>query len=674
MPEGLAHLGLTIFVGGRGRERFRRAGDLARRAEAAGFGAVWTGELYSRSATIPMATLGLATERVTVGSNIAYGVGRAPLVWAVEARDLDELTEGRLVLGLGNGTSGMMENWLSTDGASPATRMEELVTVLRALWRLHEGPVHHDGRFYRVHIAPPATVVPPYREHLPIWTAGVGPAMVRVAGRVADGLVAHPMTTPEYLDEAIRPELERGAEQADRSLEGFVVKGMRMCAVDDDVEAARWRIAVAISQYAASRVYDRLFALHGWEAAQERIRAAARDGDPRRMAAEVPDEAVDAIGIACRPDEFPERVLRARGAVRAPRPLRTAVGPGRRRPRARDGLHPRRRDPRSREDRAVSETWTTLRVDRPRDGVVVLTLDRPDRLNAMTATMFDELENAALTLDREEGLRVLVLTGAGRAFCAGYDLADAEALPSLGALGMLDLQERAARALAAVRGIRVPVIATIHGAAAGGGLALALAADIRLASPMAKFNAAFVKIGLSAGDLGTSWLLPRLIGPAAAAEFVYTGRLMEADEAERCGLVNRVVPAEELQQAALDMADQNLRQLTGRRQALEAGAAGQHGDHVLRGRPRAGEPRPGPPDPHRRHARGPGRASGRSPAEVLRALSGGQARWALLAAEAALLVSRASVQSSVVMEVSPAKVPGPASIWPPSMAIVCPVR
>lgn len=200
--------------------------------------------------------------------------------------------------------------------------------------------------------------------------------------------------------------------------------------------------------------------------------------------------------------------------------------------------------------------WTTLRLDRPREGVVVLTLDRPDRLNAMTATMFTELETAALTLDREEGLRVLVFTGGGRAFCAGYDLADAEALPSLGALSMLDLQERAARALAAVRGIRVPVIAAVNGAAAGGGMALALAADIRLASPTAKFNAAFVTIGLSAGDLGTSWLLPRLIGPAATAEFVYTGRLMEAPEAERRGLVNRIVPADELLDVALAMAEQ----------------------------------------------------------------------------------------------------------------------
>lgn len=300
--------GLTIFSGGRGAARFRRAAALARRAEDAGFGAVWTGELYSRSATIPMAALGAATERVAVGSNIAYGAGRSPLIWAAEARDLDELTEGRLVLGLGNGTPGMMENWLGVSGEAPAVRMEELVTVLRALWRLHEGPVHHEGRFYRVHLAPTAGTPAPYREHLPIWTAGVGPRMVRAAGRVADGLVVHPMMTPEYLDEVIRPELARGADEGGRSLDGFVIKGMRMCAVDDEEESVRRRIAFAIAQYAASRVYDQLFALHGWDAHQQRIRAAAKDGDPQRMAAEVPDAAIDAIGIAARPADLPDRL------------------------------------------------------------------------------------------------------------------------------------------------------------------------------------------------------------------------------------------------------------------------------------------------------------------------------------------------------------------------------
>jgi enoyl-CoA hydratase/carnithine racemase len=158
----------------------------------------------------------------------------------------------------------------------------------------------------------------------------------------------------------------------------------------------------------------------------------------------------------------------------------------------------------------------------------------------MTNTMFDELEDTALALNEEDDCRVAILTGAGKAFCAGYDLADADELPYLGALGMLDQQERGARALVAVRSMRVPVIAAVNGAAAGGGLALAMAADIRLAAPVAKFNAAFVRIGLSAGDLGTSWLLTRLIGPAATSEICFTGRLVDAEEALRLGIVNQV--------------------------------------------------------------------------------------------------------------------------------------
>lgn len=300
----MTSIGLTIFSGGRGKERFRRAADLARDAEQAGFDMVWTGELYNRSATVPLAVLATATERVRIGSNIAYGAGRSPMIWAAEARDLDELSEGRLVLGLGNGTKGMLENWLSVSGDAPAARMRELVEVLRKLWRLHEGPMHHDSRFYRVHLTPTAPTPPPFQTHLPIWIAGINPLMVRTAAAVADGLVCHPMTTSAYLAEVIRPELDREAG------DGFVVKGIRMCAIDTDEEAARRRIAFAIAQYAPSRVYDRIFALHGWTAHQERIRAAARARNAAAMTEAVPDEAIDLIGIACTPDRFAEHLAR----------------------------------------------------------------------------------------------------------------------------------------------------------------------------------------------------------------------------------------------------------------------------------------------------------------------------------------------------------------------------
>lgn len=206
--------------------------------------------------------------------------------------------------------------------------------------------------------------------------------------------------------------------------------------------------------------------------------------------------------------------------------------------------------------KSLARSYETLLLDEIEPGVVVVTLNRPGRSNAMTNQMFVELEHMALALDDEDALRVVILTGAGRSFCAGYDLADAEELAGLGALGMLDQQERAARSMLAVRSMRVPVIAAVNGAAAGGGLSLALAADLRIGSSHAKFNAAFVRIGLSAGDLGTSWLLSRLVGPAVTNEIAFTGRIVGAEEAERIGLVNSVSAPDQLMADAREIASQ----------------------------------------------------------------------------------------------------------------------
>lgn len=206
--------------------------------------------------------------------------------------------------------------------------------------------------------------------------------------------------------------------------------------------------------------------------------------------------------------------------------------------------------------KSLERDYSTLLLDEVKPGVVLVTLNRPDRYNAMTNTMFVELEQLAWDLDQDDHCRVVVLTGAGKAFCSGYDLADAEDLPNLGALGMLDQQERAARALTAIRSLRTPVIAAVNGPAAGGGLSLVLAADIRIAGPAAKFNAAFVRIGLSAGDLGTSWLLTRLIGPAKTSEICFTGRVVGAQEAADLGLVNSVSGDDDLLGDALGLAEQ----------------------------------------------------------------------------------------------------------------------
>lgn len=200
-------------------------------------------------------------------------------------------------------------------------------------------------------------------------------------------------------------------------------------------------------------------------------------------------------------------------------------------------------------------TYETLLVDQPRAGITVATLNRPDRLNALTFQMFDELTQLAAEIGTDDQVRVLVLTGAGRGFCAGLDLGDAATLPDMPTAKFLEGQERWSRAITAFRRLPKPVIAAVNGPAAGAGFSLALAADIRIAAPAARFNAAFIKIGLTGGDCGSSWMLPRIVGLGHAYEILLTGRLVEADEAARIGLVNRVVPAGDLVTAALEVAE-----------------------------------------------------------------------------------------------------------------------
>ncbi|MCE4267511.1 enoyl-CoA hydratase/isomerase family protein [Rhodococcus sp. MS16] len=203
----------------------------------------------------------------------------------------------------------------------------------------------------------------------------------------------------------------------------------------------------------------------------------------------------------------------------------------------------------------MSGNYKTLVVTRPRPGVVLATLSRPERMNAITFEMFDEFIALQNEVDADPAARVLVLTGAGRGFCAGLDLDEAATLPDMPAADMLAGQEHWAASISGFRTMNTPVIAAVNGAAAGAGMGLALAADIRVASDSVKFNAAFVKIGLSGGDVGTSWALPRIVGLSRSSEILLTGRFVDAAESERIGLVSRVVPIDQLLEAAYEIAD-----------------------------------------------------------------------------------------------------------------------
>lgn len=201
---------------------------------------------------------------------------------------------------------------------------------------------------------------------------------------------------------------------------------------------------------------------------------------------------------------------------------------------------------------------STLVVDHAREGVTVITLNRPDRLNAMNAELIGDLHDALSDLGSDTSCRVVVLTGAGRGFCAGIDLAGYGAPPGTTGRGRVEdtfaIQTHIAALVPRLRGLPQPVISAVNGPAAGGGLALALASDIRIASVSARFNVAFVRLGISGCDIGVSWLLPRLIGASRAWELMLTGRLIDAEEADRIGLVLRVVPDADLLPTALETA------------------------------------------------------------------------------------------------------------------------
>jgi enoyl-CoA hydratase/carnithine racemase len=190
-----------------------------------------------------------------------------------------------------------------------------------------------------------------------------------------------------------------------------------------------------------------------------------------------------------------------------------------------------------------------------RDGHVgIVTLNRPERLNAISGPMLEKLSDDLVALDRDPEVRVVVLTGAGRGFCAGLDIQDAAAGSGIGGGGAMpaSLELRTAPPIV-LHGMDTPTICALNGGAAGYGMDLALGCDLRIASETAKLAAAFTRRGVLPESGGT-WLLPRLVGWARAAEIIFTGRTLSARDCLELGLVNRIVPADRLRDEALALA------------------------------------------------------------------------------------------------------------------------
>ena len=198
-------------------------------------------------------------------------------------------------------------------------------------------------------------------------------------------------------------------------------------------------------------------------------------------------------------------------------------------------------------------------VTKPHPGVAVVTLNRPERMNAMAFDVMIPFRDALREVGTDNSVRIVVITGAGRGFCSGADHENPGSIPNIDGLTLPTIVLRSMEMLddvmATIRRLHQPVIAAVNGAAIGGGFCLALCADLRLASEVAYFRAAGINNGLTAAELGLSYLLPRSVGQTRATEIMLTGRDVGAAEAERIGIVSRVVAPSELLPACFELAD-----------------------------------------------------------------------------------------------------------------------
>lgn len=277
----------------------------AQHAEARGFHSVWTTEFFHQHGLVRLAAVGGATQRVQVGTAIAYAFMRTPMLAASAAMDIDEITGGRVILGLGSGTRSMNEKWYSVPfDEAPARKMRDAIGLIRAAFDAKDGGgLDYQGTHYTVRIPQFARPGAP-RARIPIYLAGVNEGMVRTAAAVADGLIGHPIYTRGYISEVVNPALE--GSQCE--LAPYVI-----CSVSDDREQARREARAQIAFYYTTRLYHRVLDVHGWRGIGEEIAGAFRKMDFEAMNAAVPDEMVDEIAVAGTPDEVRDQIGQWKG-------------------------------------------------------------------------------------------------------------------------------------------------------------------------------------------------------------------------------------------------------------------------------------------------------------------------------------------------------------------------
>ncbi len=296
-------------------------GDAARAAEAAGYDGIWSAEA-GHDPFLPLVLAASATERIGIGTAIAVAFARNPMNLAVLANDMQLLSQGRFMLGLGSQIKAHITKRYSMPWSHPAPRMREMILAIRAIWACWANPgsaLAFRGEFYT------HTLMTPFFDpgpnpygNPPIYLAAVGEHMAEVAGEVGDGLLAHGFTTERYLREVTIPALERGAAKAGKtradlqlSYPGFVVAG----ATEEEMAKSAGAVKSQLAFYASTPAYRPVLDLHGWGELQPELNQLSKAGQWDRMGQLVPDEVLDAFAVVAPWEEVPARILARFGGL-----------------------------------------------------------------------------------------------------------------------------------------------------------------------------------------------------------------------------------------------------------------------------------------------------------------------------------------------------------------------
>lgn len=292
-------------------ETLAEMADAGKRAEAAGAEVLWVSELH-RSATGSAAALAQATKTAKIGTSILLAFTRSPMVTALEALDLDELTDSRFILGIGTGVQRLNEDWHNVPFGKPVPHMRETVRNIRHFWENAESgdPIDLDGDYEPMRIRGYERPFKAARTDIPIYLAAMGPFMTRLAGEVGDGWISHELCSPRYLSERILPDLQTGIERTEgKKREDVDVVVSACCSVDNDPKAARARVAGLVGFYASVRTYADFFEFHGLGEQQQAVIDAFRAGKGADYLADVvSDEMIDTLTMAGNRDDVAARI------------------------------------------------------------------------------------------------------------------------------------------------------------------------------------------------------------------------------------------------------------------------------------------------------------------------------------------------------------------------------